>query len=77
MWHLLRDESLRATYLAARESRRLTIPEDILRLEPIVGNIYRRTTEPLELGENTLHAGTKIAIDVRAINCEEAAAGEY
>ena len=77
MWHLLRDESLRTTYLAARESKGLSILEDILRLEPIVGTIYRRTSEPLELGENTLPAGTKVEIDVRAINCDEAAAGEY
>lgn len=41
-WHLLEDDDLRARYLAAPEQERYAILHEILRLEPIVGHLYRR-----------------------------------
>ena len=42
--HLLADADLRARYLAADEPERFGILHEILRLEPIIGHLYRRAT---------------------------------
>jgi hypothetical protein len=59
----------------------MTLLEEILRLEPVVGAIYRRAERDLTLetaaGESqTIPAGSLIAIDVRAVNADQAAVGE-
>ena len=48
-WHLLEDDRLREEYLAADEPARHGILHEILRLEPVVGHLYRRTTRELVL----------------------------
>lgn len=48
-WHLLGEPALRARYLHAQEAERYTILEEILRLEPVVGHLYRRLTADLAL----------------------------
>src|SRR5699024_784519 len=40
--HLLRDDALRARYVQADEPERYAILHEVLRLEPIVGHLYRR-----------------------------------
>ena len=40
--HLLADADLRARYLAGEEEERFDILHEILRLEPIIGHLYRR-----------------------------------
>jgi cytochrome P450 len=79
-WHLLEDDALRAEYLAADEAERHRILQEILRLEPVVGKLYRRTTEPLRVevdgATHEIPAGALVELDVRAANADVAAVGE-
>lgn len=64
-WHLLEKPALRARFLAADEAGQVALLEEILRLEPVVGTLYRRRRdEP-----------TGLAVDIRAANTDEAAVG--
>jgi cytochrome P450 len=78
-WHLLERPDLRARYLDGDEAARLALLEEVLRLEPVVGMLYRRAERDLTLDDHgrlsTVPAGTLIAIDVRAANTDPAAAG--
>jgi len=78
-WHLLERPDLRARYLDGDEAARLALLEEVLRLEPVVGMLYRRAERDLILDEcgrrTVVPAGTLIAIDLRAANTDPAAAG--
>ncbi len=78
-WHLLEREDVRARFLAVDEAGRTAILEEILRLEPVIGALYRRTERALSLDEGRrveeIAAGTLVAIDVRSANADPAAAG--
>lgn len=78
-WHLLDRDALRERFLAVDEPGRITILEEILRLEPVIGALHRRGGEDLVLDDDgraeTIPAGTLIAIDIRAANADPAAAG--
>lgn len=78
-WHLLDDEDLLARYRAGDRDGRLAVLEEVLRLEPVVGHLYRRTTAPLTLThDGTAHelpVGTTIDLDLRAINADTVAVG--
>ena len=69
-WHLLEDDALRAQFLSGEQSRRIAILEEILRLEPVVGQLFRRLTTPSGADPKPV-----IALDVRAANGDEAAVG--
>ena len=79
-WHLLDDERLRNRYLAAGEDERFAILHEILRLEPVVGHLYRRVRQPLEItdGDTTweLAAGDLVDVCVRQANTDPQAVGE-
>ena len=78
-WHLLENDALRQHYLAADEAERQNVLQEILRLEPVVGHLYRRTTAPLTLtheGETfTVPAGALLDLDLRAANADTDAVG--
>jgi cytochrome P450 len=78
-WHLFEREDLRCRFLDGDEPGRLALLEEILRLEPVVGALYRRAERELKLdGENgttTIPAGALVKVDVRATNTNSAAAG--
>ncbi|HEY0120440.1 MAG TPA: cytochrome P450, partial [Rhizobium sp.] len=78
-WHLLEQEELRGRFLGSDEAGQVAILEEILRLEPVVGVLYRRTEHELVLegdnGPERLPPGTLVAIDVRAANTDPDAAG--
>ena len=78
-WHLLTDDALRERYLSAEQAERHAILEELIRLEPVVGHLYRRTTAPVKLGDNeadeTIQEGALVDIDVRAANADPAAVG--
>jgi cytochrome P450 len=79
-WHLMEREALRTRFTAGDEAERIQILEEILRLEPIVGALYRRTTRDLEIededGQVTRIAeGTLIDMDIRTANSDPVAAG--
>lgn len=78
-WHLLSDAELGAEYLAADRSRRLEILEEIIRLEPVVGHLYRRARADIAVTAPdrtvTIPAGDLIDVCVRATNTDEQAVG--
>jgi cytochrome P450 len=79
-WHLLDRPALRARYLVAGETERHAILNELLRLEPVVGHLYRRTTidvsVPAPGGAVTIPAGELVNIHVNAVNADPAVAGE-
>ena len=79
-WHLLENDALRETYLSADEAERQNVLQEILRLEPVVGHLYRRTTAPLTLTHEdetlTIPAGALIDLDLRAANADAQTVGE-
>ena len=74
-WHLINDPSLRKRYLASDEPARHSLLEEILRLEPVVGTLFRRTTGDVQLDEVTIPAGALVAVDVRAVNADPEVSG--
>lgn len=74
--HFIDRPQLRERFLAAGMPERRAILEEILRLEPVVGKLYRRAKEPLDLpGGHRVDTGQRLAIDVRSANGDEAAVG--
>ncbi|SFR91097.1 cytochrome P450 [Sphingomonas jatrophae] len=80
-WHLLENDAVRARYLAADEPARHALLEEILRLEPVVGTLFRRTTAEVALGDDAsggaaIPKGALVAVDLRAVNADPAVSGE-
>ncbi len=78
-WHLLQQPALRERYLAAGQKERFAILNEIIRLEPVVGHLYRRVRADLELAEGegrwTLSAGDLVDVCVRPANADPDAVG--
>jgi cytochrome P450 len=79
-WHLLRNERLRARYLVAGQDERFAILNEIIRLEPVVGHLYRRASADVEVGDRegtwTIPRGDLVDICVRQVNADPDAVGE-
>ncbi|MEO7006655.1 MAG: cytochrome P450 [Terrimesophilobacter sp.] len=79
LWHLLDEDQLRGKYLAADQNERLEILEEILRLEPVVGHLYRRVREAVTVTESaqswTLRPGDLVDIYVRETNTDSTVVG--
>jgi len=78
-WHLLEKADLRARFLDADETGRMALLEEVLRLEPVVGALYRRSVQELTLTDQgemiVIPSGSLLVIDLRAANTDPAAAG--
>jgi cytochrome P450 len=78
-WHLFDRLDLRMQFLNGDEIDRIAILEEVLRLEPVVGLLYRRAAQNLILDDDgrpeRISAGTLLAIDIRAVNADPAVAG--
>jgi cytochrome P450 len=78
-WHLLEDDDLRRGYLAADEDERHRVLHEILRLEPVVGHLYRRAVADVVLEHDgatlRIPAGARLDLDLRAANADPAAVG--
>jgi cytochrome P450 len=78
-WHLFGRDDLRRQFLEGDEPSRLALLEEILRLEPVVGALYRRTERELKFESEgrtlTIPAGALVKVDVRATNTNSVAAG--
>jgi cytochrome P450 len=78
-WHLFDRLELRKRFIDSDEVGRIIVLEEILRLEPVVGTLYRRAERDIILNDNgrpeDVSAGTLLAIDIRAVNADPAAAG--
>jgi cytochrome P450 len=79
-WHLMERDELRRQFIETDEVGRIAILEEVLRLEPVVGALYRRAQEDLEFeieGDTIrIPAGTLIDMDIRAANADPVVAGE-
>ncbi|MBL4573435.1 MAG: cytochrome P450 [Gammaproteobacteria bacterium] len=66
--------------LTADQETRYTFLHELLRLEPVVGSLYRRTTADLTLDHQTskviIAAGSLIELHLYAINGEESIVGQ-
>lgn len=78
-WHLLEQPELRKRYLAAPEEERLAILHEILRLEPVITHLVRRTTAAIEIESDgsrvLIPAGEKIDLHVCSANLDEEVVG--
>ena len=79
-WHLLDDQRLRERYLVATQPERFAILNELIRLEPVVGHLYRRASRPVPLTdagtEWTIPEGDLIDVCVRPANADPVALGE-
>ncbi len=71
-WHLLEQPALKARYLEAPEEERFEMLHEILRLEPVVGHLYRRATSDITLAsqgkEQVIPEGALIDIHIYSAN---------
>ncbi|WP_226831201.1 cytochrome P450 [Brevibacterium sp. FME17] len=78
-WHLLTDEELGRRYTESSQPTRLKILEEIIRLDPVVGHLYRRAQADIEVSDNgcphTISAGDLIDVCVRQTNTDPHAMG--
>lgn len=79
-WHLLERPELRQRYIVASEEERYAMLHEILRLEPVVTRLYRRTTAPTELENNgtsvVIPQDAMVAIEIDAANADESIVGK-
>ncbi len=79
-WHMLEQPTVRDRYLAGDEEERHELLQEILRLEPVVGNLYRRATADIQLDDGdetvTISAGSLINLHIGSSNADETVTGE-
>ncbi len=79
-WHFLERPELRTRYLAAAEEERFEMLHETLRLEPVVGHLYRRATADIPLESQgrqiIIPEGDLINIHIYAANADETVVGE-
>ncbi|ALG13410.1 cytochrome [Kibdelosporangium phytohabitans] len=75
-WHMFTDDDLRARYVAVDEPNRLLILHEVLRLEPVLGHLKRRTTEDIKVDTVTVPAGATVRIHIDHANLDTAVVGE-
>lgn len=79
-WHLLREPTLRDRYLAAGQEERFAILNELIRLEPVVGHLYRRAGAEIAVSDRdgawTIPPGDLIDVCVRQANTDPDAVGE-
>ncbi len=74
--HLIERPELSRRFVAAGMEERRAILEEILRLEPVIGRLYRRATQPMDL-PNGVHVepGQDFVVDIRSVNADAEAVG--
>lgn len=79
-WHMLEHDDLRGQYMAASQQERYKILHELLRLEPVVGHLYRRATADFSVESEgksySIAKGERIILHVYAANADEAVVGE-
>ena len=78
-WHLLGNQPLRERYLVVGQAERFAILNEIIRLEPVVGHLYRRVQGAFDITEGqdtfTVAKGDLIDVCVRPANADAEAVG--
>ncbi|ULH17277.1 cytochrome P450 (plasmid) [Deinococcus sp. KNUC1210] len=75
-WHFLTDADLKNEYLHAPEAERHAILQELLRLEPVVSQLYRRTLNDLEVDGVQIPAGSVLTLDLLDTNSDPALLGD-
>jgi cytochrome P450 len=79
-WHFLERPDLRQRYLVASEEERYEMLHETLRLEPVVGHLYRSATQNIEIEQDgqqiTIPAGAKIDLHIYSSNADESITGD-
>jgi cytochrome P450 len=79
-WHLLENDALRQRFLTSDEATRHQLLHEILRAEPVVGNLYRRATDNILIESEgvpvIIPAGALIDIDIAVANADERVVGD-
>ncbi|MBR7673073.1 cytochrome P450 [Streptomyces daliensis] len=79
-WHLFSDDALLRRYRAADEDERLAVLHELLRLEPVIGRLRRRTTAPLDVrstdGTVTVPSGELVELLIDSANTDPRAVGQ-
>jgi cytochrome P450 len=74
-WHLFTDDALREAYVSGDEPARLAILHEILRLEPVVSTLARRTTADIAIPGATIPAGARVDLCVGTANLDPGVVG--
>ncbi|SMX95855.1 cytochrome P450 [Brevibacterium aurantiacum] len=78
-WHLLSNDELGRTYREATQPDRLAILEEIIRLDPVVGHLYRRAQTDIDITDDgrvhTISQGDLIDVCVQQTNADPLAMG--
>jgi cytochrome P450 len=74
-WHLFSDDGLRAAYVGGTEKERVAILHEILRLEPVVFDLFRRTSADIVVPGAVIPAGAIVEVGVAAANVDPDAVG--
>jgi cytochrome P450 len=78
--HCMKDEKLRALMASDNVDARYEALNEILRLEPVIGNIYRKAKEPVTVKSNgqevTIPPGERIAFHIYDVNVDPHAVKE-
>ena len=79
-WHILERPELREIMLSDDEAARYNLLGEILRLEPVVGDLYRRVSKEITLdtkdGIVTIPAGARLQLSVVTANADKSVVGE-
>lgn len=79
-WHLLSSDDLRNRFSRGDERERLMVLAEIIRLEPVVGHLYRRVQKAFEVTDADtavqLEKGDLVDLAIRDINTDPQAVGE-
>jgi hypothetical protein len=74
--HLIEQTAVRERFLKADDAEQRAILEEILRLEPVIGKLYRRATAGFDLTEGEhVEAGQEFVVDIRSANGDAEAVG--
>jgi cytochrome P450 len=75
-WHMFDRPELKQAFLDADEDGQFAILQEILRLDPVSGVIYRRADSAIpEADDGAIQAGDLVGIDIRAANQDEQTVG--
>lgn len=77
MWQLFDHPDLKERYMNGTEAEQFAILEEILRLDPVAGYLYRRAAKDTELpGGVEVKEGQLMGVDLRASNTDPEVVGE-
>lgn len=75
-WHMLDQPEVKQSFLDADEEGQFAILQEILRLEPVSGMIYRRAEGAIAgPGGGMFESGDLVGIDIRSANLDERTVG--